>query len=152
MKRRTALVAALLLVVGLPAAAQAAENLAKAQVIALLTEQVADWNKGDLNGFMEGYWRSPETEYVGAAGIVQGWNAIEQRYQLAYQGTKAMGRLRFENLHVTMLAPDAALAVGTYVLRSGNKESEGIFTLVIRRLPEGWRIINDHTSAITAKP
>ncbi|MGH9452764.1 MAG: YybH family protein [Terriglobia bacterium] len=155
MKRRVVILVSLLLVVSLPTAIRAAGSSARAQVIALLTNQVQAWNKGDLNAFMQGYWQSGETEYVGVNGIVQGWKAIQERYQRTYQVTKSMGRLQFEGLHVTVLAPDAALAVGEYVLRSGNngnKESRGIFTLVLRRFPEGWRIVNDHTSALAAKP
>ena len=155
MKRKAVILVCLLLGACLPTAIRAAGTSAKAQVIALLTGQVQAWNKGDLNTFMKGYSHSPETEYVGASGIVQGWKAIEERYQRNYQATKSMGRLRFDDLHVTVLAPDAALAVGEYVLQSGNngnKESRGVFTLVLRRFPEGWRIINDHTSALAAKP
>ncbi|MGH9429969.1 MAG: YybH family protein [Terriglobia bacterium] len=154
MMRSAVTLVSLLLTVGLSTAIQAAETSAKAQVIALLTSQVRAWNKGDLNAFMKGYWQSPETEYVGASGIVQGWKAIQERYQRDYQATNLMGHLRFEDLHVTVLAPDAALAVGEYVLQSGSNGSNpgrGIFTLVLRRFPEGWRIINDHTSALAAR-
>lgn len=155
MKKTIPILFALLLCLGLSRPVPAGPESARAGVATLLSAQVQAWNRGDLNAFMQGYWLSGRTEYVGSSGIVQGWKAIQRRYRRTYQQGKSMGRLRFKNLKVTMLAPDAALAVGEYVLQSrkdGAKTSKGVFTLVLRRFPEGWRIINDHTSAYTAKP
>jgi len=155
MKRTTQILFALLLCVGFARPIPTGPESARAEVAALLTTQVRSLNQGDLNAFMQGYWQSDRTEYVGSGGIVQGWKAIQQRYQRTYQHGKSMGRLRFKNLQVTLLAPDAALAVGEYALQlrqSGDKTSKGFFTLVLRRFPEGWRIINDHTSAYITKP
>jgi len=122
-----------------------AESL-EAGVRALLKKQVADWNRGDVTAFMRGYWKSSETEFVGTDGIMRGWQNVLDRYRKTYPDRASMGHLDFSNLEITVLGPEAALAVGHWQLKRQNDTPGGVFTLVFRKFPEGWRIINDHTS------
>jgi ketosteroid isomerase-like protein len=116
---------------------------------AVLGAQVDAWNHADVAAFMQGYWNSPETEFVGASGITRGWQPVMDRYRKAYPDRAAMGHLEFSGLEVTLLGPDAALVVGQFHLQRQNDAPQGVFTLVFRKFPEGWRIIHDHTSQIT---
>ena len=120
-----------------------------APVRALLDAQVAAWNRGDLEGFMAGYWRSPELVFCSGATVSKGWDATLERYRKRYQSEgREMGSLRFESLEVEPLGPDAAFARGEYWLRmSDGQQPHGRFTLVLRRLSGTWRIVHDHTSA-----
>jgi Domain of unknown function (DUF4440) len=118
----------------------------EAGVRALLKKQVADWNRGDVTAFMRGYWKSPQTEFVNPDGIMRGWQTVLDRYRKNYPDRASMGHLEFSNLEVTVLGPEAALAVGHWQLKRQNDTPGGVFTLVFRKFPEGWRIINDHTS------
>lgn len=120
-----------------------------APVRALLDAQVAAWNRGDLEGFMAGYWRSPELVFCSGATVTKGWDATLERYRKRYQAEgREMGRLRFESLEVEPLGPGAAFARGEYWLRmSDGQQPHGRFTLVLRRLSGAWRIVHDHTSA-----
>jgi ketosteroid isomerase-like protein len=115
----------------------------------VLDAQVAAWNRGDLEGFMTGYWRSPELVFCSGAAVTKGWDATLERYRKRYQSEgREMGELRFESLEVLMLGPDGAAARGEYWLRtSDGKEPHGRFTLIIRRLGGAWRIVHDHTSS-----
>jgi len=122
-----------------------AESL-EAGVRALLKKQVADWNRGNVTAFMRGYWKSSETEFVGTDGIMRGWQNVLDRYRKTYPDRASMGHLDFSNLEITVLGPEAALAVGHWQLKRENDTPSGVFTLVFKRFPEGWRIINDHTS------
>lgn len=119
----------------------------EAQIRAVLDAQVAAWNRGDVARFMEGYRNSPETEFVGSNGIVRGWQSVLDRYRKAYPGRAAMGHLEFSDLEIQILGPDAALVVGQFHLQREGDAPSGVFTLIFRRFPEGWRIIHDHTSA-----
>jgi len=112
---------------------------------------VADWNRGDVTAFMRGYWKSPQTEFVGIGGIMRGWETVLDRYRKNYPDRASMGHLDFTGLEVTVLGPEAALAVGYWQLKRQNDTPSGVFTLVFRKLPEGWRIINDHTSQSPAQ-
>jgi len=120
----------------------------EAQIRAVLDAQVAAWNRGDVDAFMLGYWKSAKTEFVGSTGVFRGWQAVLERYRKAYPDRQAMGHLTFSGLEVTMLGPDAALVLGHWSLEREHDRPGGVFTLIFRRFPEGWRIIHDHTSAV----
>ena len=120
-----------------------------AEVRALLDAQVSAWNRGDLEAFMAGYWRSPELVFCSGATVTKGWDATLERYRKRYQAEgREMGRLTFDAIEVTALGEDAAFARGAYRLRlRDGSEPHGLFTLVLRRFPDGFRIVHDHTSA-----
>jgi len=120
-----------------------------AEVRALLDAQVSAWNRGDLEAFMAGYWRSPELVFCSGATVTKGWDATLERYRKRYQAEgREMGRLTFDAIDVMALGEDAAFAHGAYRLRlRDGSEPNGLFTLVLRRFPDGFRIVHDHTSA-----
>ena len=116
---------------------------------ALLDRQVVDWNRGDLEAFLTGYWNSPKVVFQSGGQRFDGWEAMRDRYRKRYQAEgRAMGKLAFPSLEVETLCADAALVRGAWRLTmpDGTKPG-GLFTVVCRRLPEGWKIVHDHTSA-----
>ncbi len=116
-------------------------------ISSLLKKQVSDWNRGDVRAFMDGYWHSKYTEFVGGSGIFQGWEAVLQRYLHSYPNRAAMGHLTFSGLEIHLLCPDSAYVVGEYRLDRQKDTLRGVFTLIFKKFPEGWRIVNDHTTA-----
>jgi ketosteroid isomerase-like protein len=125
----------------------------EAQIRALLVDQTAAWNRGDIDGFMAGYWKSDETEFVSADGISRGWQALLDRYKRSYPDRQAMGRLSFANLEIRVECQSSAYAIGEYHLEREKDNPAGIFTLNLRKFPEGWRVVVDHTTAFApAKP
>lgn len=129
------------------AAATAAEAPRPA-VDKLLADQQLAWNRGDLEGYMSGYWRSPELTFFSGASVTRGWQPTLERYRKRYQGEgREMGALAFSDLEVQPLSPDAALARGRWELTfKSAKPARGVFTLLVRRFAEGWRIAHDHSS------
>lgn len=119
-----------------------------AAVRSVLTEQAAAWNRGDVDSFLTGYWNSEKTVFAGTQGITHGWRALKERYRKSYPDRKAMGTLTFSELEVTALGADAALVLGKWHLDRETGPIGGVFSLVLRRFPEGWRIIADHTSVV----
>jgi beta-aspartyl-peptidase (threonine type) len=114
----------------------------------VLDAQVAAWNRGDLEAFMAGYWASPELSFFSAGNRTQGWEATLERYRKRYQSEgQEMGRLTFSELKVDVLGPDSALVRGRWQLVRSKDRPGGLFTLIFRRFPEGWRIVHDHTSS-----
>ena len=147
--KTTAAVLTLAVLAAAPAAAQAPKGDTVPAVQALLDAQVAAWNRGDLEAFMAGYWRSPELVFCSGATLTKGWDATLERYRRRYQAEgREMGRLGFDAVEITQLGPDAAYARGAYRLRMRDgSEPHGLFTIVLRRFAEGFRIVHDHTSA-----
>jgi ketosteroid isomerase-like protein len=127
--------------------AQDADEERKA-IKTLLNDQVTAWNKGDLLGFMKGYWESDQLTFFSGSTRTSGWKATLERYRKKYQGEgKEMGRLSFEELSIDFLGPEHALVRGRFRLQMKDAKSTGLFTLILRRTRAGWRIIHDHTSS-----
>jgi len=121
----------------------------EAAIRALLDDQVAAWNHGDLEGYMKGYWRSPELSFFGGGERTRGYDETLARYHRRYKAEgRAMGTLSFTELTIDVISTDAAIARGAWhLILPGAKKPEGLFTLVLRRKPEGWRIVHDHSSS-----
>jgi beta-aspartyl-peptidase (threonine type) len=114
----------------------------------VLLDQLEAWNKGDLKGFMNGYHRSDNLTFYSGSKIFKGWDNMLERYQKEYQGEgKEMGKLTFKEVDIELLSADSALVRGQWHLTmSKDKEMGGLFTLVLRKTKDGWRIVHDHTS------
>jgi len=128
------------------------QSIAEGQIRSVLDMQTIAWNRGDIDTFMTGYWKSEETEFVGASGITRGWQAVLDRYRRNYPDGKAMGRLTFSNLEVHIVCPDSAFVIGEFQLDREKDRPAGIFTLNFRKFAEGWRIVADHTTGFPAPP
>lgn len=119
-------------------------------IASALNEQVADWNRGDIPAFMRGYWKSGDTEFVNDAGILKGWDDVLRRYEKSYPNRAAMGHLTFSGLEIHVFCPDSAYVIGKYRLDREKDHPEGVFTLIFRKFGDGWKIVNDHTTAFRA--
>lgn len=115
-------------------------------VRAVLDAQAAAWNRGDIDAFMDGYARSPTTTFVSGDEVTRGWQTVRDRYAKKYDNREKMGTLTFSEVEITPLGDDAALVLGSWSLQRKDDRPHGKFTLLFRRLPEGWRIVLDHTS------
>jgi uncharacterized protein (TIGR02246 family) len=118
-----------------------------AEIQSVLSAQQDAWNRGDIDAFMNGYAQSASTVFVSEDEVRRGWETIRDRYRVKYSDRAKMGTLSFSDIEVTMLSPDAAVVLGLWRLKRANDEPHGRFTLIFKRLPEGWRIVHDHTSA-----
>ncbi len=114
----------------------------------VLEAQQTAWNRGDVDAFLSGYWRSPELTFSGSSGVARGWDGVLARYKKNYPDRAAMGRLDFSELEFRFLGPDAALVLGRWHLKREKDDVGGVFSLVWQRFPEGWKIVHDHTSAV----
>ena len=117
----------------------------------VLSAQQAARNRGDVDAFLVGYWRSPELTFSGSSGVSRGWDGVLARYKKSYPNHAAMGQLEFSDLEFRFLGPDAALVLGQWHLKRESGDIGGVFTLVWQKFPDGWKIIHDHTSAVGAK-
>jgi len=113
----------------------------------VLETQAAAWNQGNIDRFMNGYARSSATTFVSADEVTRGWQTVRDRYAKKYRGRQQMGHLTFSELTIFPLCPDAAMVLGSWRLQREHDSPHGKFTLLFRKLPEGWRIVLDHTSA-----
>lgn len=147
--------AALLSALGLFVAARAAGPAEAtnpdptAAVRAVLDAQVAAWNRGDLSGYMAGYAQTPDLTFYSGGTVTHGWQPTLDRYRRRYQQEgRVMGQLTFGEVHIEPLGEGAAMARGRWHLAfPDGKKSQGLFTVLLKKGPSGFRIVHDHSSA-----
>ena len=119
---------------------------AVAEIRAVLDAQAEAWNRGDVDGYMAGYARGDATVFVSGDTATRGWQTVRDKYAAKYDTREKMGTLTFSEVAVEVLAPDAAFVTGRWQLARKDDNPGGRFTLLLRRMPEGWRVVYDHTS------
>ena len=141
--KKLLLVSSLILVLTGITAGQSTDEVAIRKV---LDDQTAAWNRGDIDGFMAGYWRSEKLEFVGRDNVTRGWEATLDRYKKNYDTREKMGTLSFSDVEFTRISGDAAFIVMSWSLVRTKDNPHGESTLLFRRFKEGWRIVVDHSS------
>jgi hypothetical protein len=129
--------------------AQDAGNVPTQEIQVVLDKQITAWNRGDLEGFMAGYWKSPDLVYLSNKTVVRGWQTLLDRYRQFYQPPNEgkMGTLSLPEEEITILGQDSAIVWGRFLVETNDgKNRGGLYTLAMRRLPEGWRTVYDRTS------
>lgn len=116
-------------------------------ILRVLTVQADAWNRGDIDAFMQTYANTPDLRFASGANVTYGWKPTLERYRKRYPDRAAMGHLAFSELTLTQLAPDAAVVFGHWQLTREKDTPHGVFTLLLRRTAEGWKIVADHTSS-----
>ena len=111
-----------------------------------MAQQTADWNKGDVNSFMNSYWQSDSLMFVGKSGITYGWQKTLDNYIKNYPDTASMGKLDFTLLEVKRLSADYYFVVGKWHLKRSIGDIGGSFTLIFRKIKSQWLIVADHSS------
>ena len=118
----------------------------KTDILKVMNDQAAAWNRGDIEGFMRGYWSSPDLVFVSGDTVTRGWQPTLDRYKKNYDSREKMGTLTFTDLSVNVISKDAAVVLGSWALARANDNPKGKFTLIFRKLRDGWQIVHDHTS------
>ena len=121
------------------------------EIHAVLAAQQDTWNRGDIDGFMNGYARARSTIFVSEDTVTRGWQTVRDRYRKKYSDRAKMGALTFSDLRITPLSADSAVVLGRWSLKRAADQPHGRFTLIFRKTADGWRIVHDHTSAALEK-
>ena len=122
------------------------ETRAEIAIQTVLNEQRDAWNRGSIEGYMDGYARSPDTVFISGDSLTRGWQTVLDRYKKNYDSREKMGTLSFSEVEIKMLSKDAALVIGRWQLQRARDQPHGRFTLLFRRTKAGWKIVHDHTS------
>ncbi len=112
----------------------------------LLQQQTKDWNRGNIEGFMKTYWKSDSLMFIGKNGVVWGWQQTLDNYKKGYPDTAAMGQLSFDIIEVKPIAKNYYFVVGKWMLQRTAGNLSGHYTLLLRKMKKGWKIVADHSS------
>jgi len=118
----------------------------RSAILKTLADQQDAWNQGDVEKFMEGYWKSDSLQFIGSDGLNFGWLQTLDHYKEVYPDTIAMGKLSFDILRINPVSSNAAYLTGTFFLKRQIGDLKGIFTIVLRKFDNQWLIVYDHTS------
>ena len=116
------------------------------QIEVVLENQVAAWNEGDIEKYMQGYWKSDSLVFIGKNGLTKGWKSTLENYLKSYPDKKAMGQLSFDLLKQEALGDDYFLVIGKWTLRREKDILKGHFSLTWRKIAGSWFIVADHSS------
>lgn len=130
-----------LVVVALAGFSQSDTALVRSRML----EQEQAWNRGDLRGFMQPYWNDEKLMFIGSKGITYGWKSTLANYERSYPTKEKMGELKFNILHLELLAPDQIYVIGRWQLKR-DQPVGGHFSLLWRKINGSWVIVSDHTS------
>ena len=112
----------------------------------LLEQQRLDWNKGNLEAYMQGYWKSDSLLFVGKNGAKYGWKNTLDNYKKGYPDKATMGFLTFDIKEIKMIDATHAFVLGAWNLKREKDEPKGYFTLLVQKFESEWKIIVDHSS------
>lgn len=138
----------LVLLLGIMSFAQSNKKNLKVEnaVKNVLDVQTEAWNKCDIEGFMQGYWKSEQLSFTSGNKNTRGWQNTFDNYKRSYSDCDKMGKLSFSELDITVLNKKSAMVRGRFLLERKEDKPTGLFTLIFRKFNDGWKIIHDHTS------
>jgi ketosteroid isomerase-like protein len=122
-----------------------AQSRAERTIRSILDQQTAAWNRGDLEAFMKGYWKSDSLMYIGKSGVTYGYDRTLHSYRRNYGDTARMGKLKFDLVQVKRLSHRYYYVVGKWSLKRSAGDVGGHYTLLIKKINGAWVIVSDHS-------
>lgn len=116
------------------------------EIDAVLTQQEVDWNNGDIQAYLQGYWQDDKLRFVSKGKFNYGWNNILASYQRSYPDAASMGKLDFTVLEIKLLGANAAFVAGQWELKRAKDNPKGIFSVLIEKINGRWLITHDHST------
>jgi ketosteroid isomerase-like protein len=135
----------LLLIVGCSHEPQL-RNYDKTEILNIMKKQEISWSKGDVQSYMDSYWKSDSLRFITKKGVIYGWQNMLEKYKKSYPDKTAMGSLKFEIISMEQIATDKVLVIGKWTLKRSSDELSGFYSLIWKKINGRWQIIIDHTS------
>ena len=118
----------------------------KKEILKVMTDQQTAWNNGNIDGYMQGYWKNDSLLFICSKGPTYGWQKTLDNYKKSYPNKEKMGILEFSDVQVKILGKKHAYVFGKWKLVRTNDSPNGIYTLIFQKFKNGWKIISDHTN------
>jgi len=115
-------------------------------ILKVLEDQRQGWNSGNMDAYLQGYWKSDSLLFVGKDGPAYGWQKTLDNYKKGYPNKNAMGFLTFGIKKIEFLAKDKAFVLGSWYLKREKDEPKGYFTLLLKKIDGEWKVVVDHSS------
>jgi hypothetical protein len=116
------------------------------EILAILKQQDSCWNKGNIEGFMQTYWKNDSLMFIGKSGVTYGWQQTLNNYKKGYPDTASMGKLDFTLIQINKISKEYCNVVGKWHLSRSKGDLQGHFTLLLKKIKGRWVIVQDHSS------
>ncbi|MCX7550946.1 YybH family protein [Xanthomarina sp. F2636L] len=126
--------------------AQTNYNKDKEAILAVLSLQETAWNKHDLEGYMEGYWRNDSLKFYDKNGLTFGWNKTLANYKKGYPTQAESGVLKFVINDLSKIEDNSYWVMGEYHLTREIGNANGVFIIIFKKINNEWKIIADMTA------
>lgn len=123
-----------------------AQNKDEQAILFILKSQTTEWNRGNIDAFMEGYWKNDSLMFIGKSGVTYGYNNTLKNYKKNYPDDATMGKLNFNIIKVQPLSSDTYFVLGKWMLSRSIGNISGHYTLIFRKINQQWVIVSDHSS------
>ncbi|MBL0154736.1 MAG: nuclear transport factor 2 family protein [Chitinophagaceae bacterium] len=123
-----------------------AQSADETEIRNLLDKQTAAWNRGDIEGFMHGYWENDSLMFIGKSGVTYGYQQTLANYKKGYPDAAAMGQLSFVLIKLMPISTDYFHVTGKWFLKRTIGDVGGHYTLLFRKINGHWVIVADHSS------
>jgi len=114
-----------------------------AAIKAMLDAQAQAWSRGDLDGYLHYFWHDERLYYASTNVLVRGYDAVRASYAARYGEGAQLGQLRFSDINIELLSADTAMVMGRFHVTEAKLPASGTYLIVLRKLPEGWRVVAD---------
>lgn len=118
----------------------------KKEIIAVMDLQAQCWSRGDIDGFMDGYWKSDSLRFLGRRGLSKGWQTTLDNYKKSYPDKSAMGKLVFNYISFEPMNEKQMFVVGKWALEREKDTLGGYYSLLWQKFDGEWKVIFDHTN------
>jgi len=123
-----------------------------AAIEAVMNAQADAWSRGDLDGYLDYFWRDPRLYYASVNTVVRGWDALRESYARRYGEGAQLGHLQFSNVEIELLGEDAAKVSGRFEVTNAAYPATGTYLIVLRKFTDvGWKVVSDQVTPETAK-
>ena len=118
-------------------------ELAEAGIRLVMEAQEIAWNNHDLEGFMQGYWKSDQLKFYGSNGLTLGWDNTLANYKKGYPSKAESGTLNFVINDISKIEGDNYWVMGEYHLKRQVGDADGVFIIIFKKIDGAWKIIAD---------
>ncbi|MHC1704043.1 MAG: hypothetical protein AB9846_09070 [Tenuifilaceae bacterium] len=118
----------------------------KTAIKEVMDKQAQSWSSGDIEGFMDGYWKSDSLRFLGRRGLTKGWQTTLDNYKKSYPDKSAMGKLKFNHISFEPLNNKQMFVVGKWALEREKDTLSGYYSLLWKNIDGQWKVIFDHTN------
>ena len=123
-----------------------AQSKQEKKIRELLSVQTESWNRGDIEGFMQTYWKNDSLMFIGKNGVKWGWQETFDNYKKGYPDSTAMGKLSFDIIKIEKLSKKYYFVVGKWMLKRSIGDLSGHYNLLLKKINGEWKIVADHSS------